>query len=325
MRERRRWADVAAIAFVVLACAVAAWALHGEWARVGDALGRMPWWRPVAALALAVLGLLVTAEVWRACLAGLGSTVSPARARRIFFPAQVGKYLPGAVWPFLAQARLARDAGVPAGRALLSGATFLAVHMVTSVLVAATLVVSQPTLAGRFGWLVLAAPAALALLHPRVVRFIAGKVDRSGAGVPPLRWSHVLRPAAWMSVAWVCYGASAWLLAAAFDGPGAQLGLVSAGGFALGWLVGVAVVFAPAGIGAREAVIALVLTPLIGLGAATAVGLLLRVCHTVADIGLAVRFGLIRTSRRDSPRAVQPSGYDAHASYSDRDRSHERQ
>src|SRR5262245_64481590 len=78
-----------------------------------DALGKIAWWRPVLAFAGIVLGLLATAEVWKHCLAALGSPVSSAAAREIFFPAQVGKYLPGSVWPFLAQMKFARERGVP--------------------------------------------------------------------------------------------------------------------------------------------------------------------------------------------------------------------
>jgi len=57
------------------------------------------------------------------------------------------------------------------------------------------------------------------------------------------------------------------------------------------------VFIAPAGVGAREAVLVLALTPLLGLAAATTVSLLLRVAHTVADMLLALRYGLVRVRR----------------------------
>lgn len=290
----RRGADLLAIAFVLVAVGVATWALWGELPSIAAAVTRIAWWRVAAATALVVAGLLATAEVWRACLAGLGSSVSASGARRIFFPAQVGKYLPGAVWPFLAQMRLAREQGVPGGLALLAGATFMAVHIVTSVIVGALLLISEPTLLDRFAWVALGAPFALVLLHPKIVSAIARKVARADQAIAPMGWSAVLRPILWMVPAWVCYGAAAWLLANTFGGPSLQLAVVSTGGFALSWLVGVLIVIAPAGVGARETVIALALAPIIGVAAAASVGLVLRVCHTVADVGLAVRFGVTR-------------------------------
>ena len=55
------------------------------------------------------------------------------------------------------------------------------------------------------------------------------------------------------------------------------------GAFALAYAVGVVVVVAPAGVGAREALFVLLLTPLLGVAEATALALLARVVHTAAD------------------------------------------
>lgn len=301
--RRRRRADLLAIGFVIVAVGVAMYALRGELPAVGDALARVGWWRVAVALVLVVLGLLATAEVWRQCLASLGSVVSPPAARRIFFPAQVGKYLPGAVWPFLAQMRLAREHGVAASLALLSGAVFLAVHTVTSVLVAALILISEPALVGRFGWVALFAPLSIALLHPRVVGAVARRLAaRAGVEQPELAWSKLVRPVAWMLPAWLCYGAAGYLLAEPFGGMSARLATLCAGAFALGWLVGLVVFVAPAGVGAREAVLVLVLVPSLGVTAATAVSLLLRVCHTLADVLLALRYGLVRSYQGERTR-----------------------
>lgn len=296
-RTSRR-ADLLAIAFVVVAVGLAAWALRDQFPDVLDAIGRIAWWRPVVAFACVVLGLLATAEVWKHCLAALGSPVSSTSAREIFFPAQVGKYLPGSVWPFLAQMKFARERGVPGGLALLAGSVFLVVHAVTSVFVGALLLISQPDLVSRFGWAGVCIPLALVLLHPRVVNVLARKLaKRSGATPPVLRWSHLVRPLAWMLPAWLGYGAAGYLLADPFTDSVLQLALVCTGAFALGWIVGLVVFIAPAGVGAREAVLVLALTPLLGVAAATTVSLMLRVAHTLADMVLALRYGLIRARR----------------------------
>ncbi len=55
------------------------------------------------------------------------------------------------------------------------------------------------------------------------------------------------------------------------------------GAFALAYAVGVVVVLAPAGVGARDALLVLLLTPLLGVADATALALLARVVHTAAD------------------------------------------
>jgi glycosyltransferase 2 family protein len=305
-----RLADLLAIVFVVVAVGLAGWALRDQLPEVADSLGRIGWWRMLLALAGIVLGLLATAEVWKHCLAALGSRVSSNAARQIFFPAQVGKYLPGSIWPFLAQMRFAREHGVPGGLALLAGSVFLVVHAVTSVLVGALLLISQPDLVNRFGWAGVCIPLALVLLHPKVVNLLARKLaGRSGVEPPVLRWSHLVAPMAWMFPAWVGYGAAGYLLADPFTDSVLQLALVCTGAFALGWIVGLVVFIAPAGVGAREAVLVLALTPLLGVAAATTVSLVLRVGHTLADMLLALRYGLVRARRnRGLPATVGNPG-----------------
>ncbi|MGH3756563.1 lysylphosphatidylglycerol synthase domain-containing protein [Actinophytocola sp.] len=301
-----RLADLLAIVFVVVAVGVAGWALRDQLPNVVDAIGDIAWWRMVLALGCVVAGLLATAEVWKHCLAALGSSVSSGAARQIFFPAQVGKYLPGSIWPFLAQMRFAREHGVPGGLALLAGSVFLVVHAVTSVLVGALLLISQPDLVSRFGWAGVCVPLALVLLHPRVVNLLARKLaGRSGVEPPTLRWGHLVRPLAWMLPAWLGYGLAGYLLADPFTDSVLQLAVVCTGAFALGWIVGLVVFIAPAGVGAREAVLILALTPLLGVAAATTVSLILRVGHTLADMLLALRYGLVRARR--AKRDEQPA------------------
>jgi uncharacterized membrane protein YbhN (UPF0104 family) len=308
-RPSRR-ADLLAIAFVVVAVGIAAWALRDDFPSMLDALGKIAWWRPVVAFAGIVLGLLATAEVWKHCLGALGSPVSSAAAREIFFPAQVGKYLPGSVWPFLAQMKFARERGVPGGMALLAGSVFLVVHLVTSVIVGALLLVSQPDLVSRFGWAGVCIPLALVVLHPKIVNWLARKLaKRSGSEAPVLRWSGLVRPVLWMVPAWVGYGVAGYVLADPFTDSVLQLALVCTGAFALGWLVGLLVFLAPAGVGAREAVLVLALTPLLGVPAATTVSLMLRVGHTLADLTLALRYGLARARANrlsDTQHVEQP-------------------
>jgi uncharacterized membrane protein YbhN (UPF0104 family) len=304
-----RRADLLALVFVVVAVGVAVWALRDDFPSMVDALGKISWWRPVVAFAGIVLGLLATAEVWKHCLGALGSPVTSRAAREIFFPAQVGKYLPGSVWPFLAQMKFARERGVPGGMALLAGSVFLVVHTVTSVLVGALLLVSQPALVNRFGWAGLCIPLALVVLHPKVINFLARKLaKRSGEEAPVLRWSGLVKPMLWMLPAWLGYGVAGYVLADPFTDSVLQLAVVCTGAFALGWLVGLLVFLAPAGVGAREAVLILALTPLLGAPAAATISLMLRVGHTLADLVLALRYGLIRARASRPSEAGEPAG-----------------
>ena len=76
--------------------------------------------------------------------------------------------------------------------------------------------------------------------------------------------------------------------------PGSCSGaLLAIGGFALAWSIGFVAVFAPAGAGVREVLLVALLSPVLGVGAATAVALVSRVLTTVGDLlaaGLAVGY-----------------------------------
>ena len=67
----------------------------------------------LAAWALVLGGIYATFRSWRAVLADLGATLPHGGAMRVFYLGQLGKYLPGTVWPAVTQMRLGRDYRVP--------------------------------------------------------------------------------------------------------------------------------------------------------------------------------------------------------------------
>jgi uncharacterized membrane protein YbhN (UPF0104 family) len=69
------------------------------------------------------------------------------------------------------------------------------------------------------------------------------------------------------------------------------------GAFAAAYAVGVVVILAPAGLGAREGVFVLLAEPVVGIPAAAALALLARLVHTVADLLLAAGSWLAASRR----------------------------
>jgi glycosyltransferase 2 family protein len=303
----RRGPWLARLLFVLVAAAAAGVAFADHLPVVVAALAEIGALRTAIAFVLVLLGLLATAQMWRANLAALGYRLPIGPACRVFFPAQVGKYLPGAVWPYLAQLRLIRRHAVPAPATLTASAMFLALHVSTGIALGAALLagigaVTRP--AGQVWWSLMLAPPALALLHPKVVAWIVGRLPGTGATAPALGWLDMGRPAGWMLLAWLGYGAAAFIVLTPFAS-GSELpavGVAATGAFAVGWVVGLVTIVAPAGVGAREATFALLLAPLVGAGPAVAVALLLRLCHLAADVALAVCFGIGRVADRDGNR-----------------------
>jgi len=293
---------------VVAVVVVGGWYVWSRRVEVGAALADIGPVAAVGCLGLTLIAVLATGECWRVWLASLADAPPVRTSHQVFYLTQGGKYLPGSLWPFLAQALLARRFGVPRGAMLMATSLFLVTHLVTGVVVG--VLGAGPGVAEAWRWLLYpVAAAGLVLLLPPVLLRVAGLLARRGlggtgaAGVEapvPVRspgWSTVGRAVALMLLAWAGYGGATWLLVQRLDpGPGSLP--LTVGAYALAWVVGFLAVAAPAGVGVREAVVVVVLAPLVGTPGAVTVALVSRVALTVVDLALAALSSPVLRSAR---------------------------
>ena len=279
------------VGFVVLAAGLGGWAVARQWpaVRAGPATLGVP--AVLGAQLLVLAALLPAMQVWRTVLAALGSPLPVVPAARVFFVGQLGKYLPGSVWPVLAQMELGRAHRVPPRRSATAAVLTMVVTLLGGLL---TALLTLPWLAGtgaaRYRWVFLAVPLLLAALHPvplnRLLNLLLRLARRPTLEVP-LTGPPVLRAVLWSLASWALYGAHVWLLVLALGTPPGRAALLAAGGFAFAWCVGFLVVLAPAGAGVRDVLLVALLGTLTGTGAATAVALLSRLLMTLGDLALA--------------------------------------
>jgi uncharacterized membrane protein YbhN (UPF0104 family) len=280
--------DLLRWAFLVLVLGFAAWGLHDQ----GDELlavvrDTSPAGLAVAA-ALVVAGLLVTSVAWLRLLAGYGHTMPRGQGRAVFFVGQLGKYIPGSVWSMGAHAELARGFDVPMRATVGTSLMFLWLNLATSGLVAGSFALSGAWEPPVPAWLVvLGLLACVAGLTPALVN----RVGRLRLSWPTLGLLVLL-----MAVTWTCYAGAVIAIA---PEPSAALFPVAAGAFTTAYAVGVLVVVAPAGVGAREVTLVALLAPVTGVTTATALALLTRALHTGGDLLLALgSWALARATRR---------------------------
>ncbi|NTV38669.1 MAG: UPF0104 family protein, partial [Demequinaceae bacterium] len=95
-----------------LAAALIAWAVMRQWAGVSDALATVGWPRVAFATGLAFVALGFNTLSWRAVMRSVGLEAPLREASGVFLVSQAGKYVPGAVWPVVAQAEFAQAHGV---------------------------------------------------------------------------------------------------------------------------------------------------------------------------------------------------------------------
>lgn len=280
-----RWGFVA----VALAFAVVALVRYG--ADVRDA-ARALHWQAVLVSGLAGAGFMVLPMLaWRALMAGLGSPLRVEVALRVVFLAQLGKYVPGSIWPFVAQVELGREHGVPRRRSLTVGLLTVGVSLVVGLAVAAaTLPLASPDAARRYWWALAAAPLLLGTLHPAVLNPVVDRLLRV-VRRPTLEQRLTLRvvatAAAWSAASWLLAGVHIWVLARDLGASGGSPFVAATGAYALAWSLGLLVVIAPAGLGVREVVLTAALAPMLPRGEVLVVVICSRLLLTVADLALA--------------------------------------
>lgn len=288
------------LALLVVALAVGAVAVWTSRDEVLSGLASIGWPRAAGSLAAAVTGVLATAACWWTWLGAVEDDPPAPPTMGLFLATQAGKYLPGSVWPFLAQAALSRRFGMTPGGVLTATALFLVSHIATGAALGVATFdrdVVDPRL------LAVGAVLCLAVLTPRVQRGLLGLAARwrpQLAADVAVSWTRTGAAVGWMLVAWVAYGVSTLLLATPLGASPADAPAVT-GAFALAWTAGFLALPTPAGAGARELALVALLGPVVGAGGALTVAVVSRAVMTLADLGLAAGSARVLLGDRPTP------------------------
>jgi uncharacterized membrane protein YbhN (UPF0104 family) len=303
--------------FGAFAVGLAVWAVVAEWDEVTAALRSLDPEAVVLALVATIVNVALAGMVWRTLLADLGSRVSLPVAARIFFVGQLGKYLPGSVWPVVMQAELGRDHRVPRQRT--ATATLITLLLgIASALIVVLLAIpfDSRVVPPGFEWAVVLVVPLLVALHPTVLNW---GIDRILTFLGREAMDHrtslrgTVLATLWAIGSWIGAGLQVYCLAVALGAPpGIDTASLAIGGYTLAWAVGFVVVVAPAGAGAREVALAAVLAPVLGSGEVIVVVLVSRLLFTAVDLA-AAGLGLAVGHRHRVPLGPTPKAPDARA------------
>lgn len=288
----RRWAALRVL-FVLAVVGGAWWTWRASGQELAAALEQVSGVRVLLGTALAACGVVCTGLVWRVALGSFDVEVPVRGAMPSFFVAQLGKYIPGSVWSFAAQGAWGVSRGMSGRVPVAAAVLFLGIH-----------VASGLVLVGLTGWwtslpgwvVILSLVVGSCGLAPAVYRLVGSRL----AG-RPCRWG--LRTTALGALAmlpvWSSYTAA---LVTVTPQPTLTLALTLGCSFAVAFAAGVAVPIAPAGIGARDGLLLVLITPALGLSAAGAVVVLARLFHTVADFAVAAAsWAVLRLTVEEQP------------------------
>ena len=294
------------LAFVIgLAClGLLARLLIVEWSEVSDAIGDASWGWLALALALAAGAMTSMAWGWQPVLGAVGAgKFTTARVIPRYFVGELGKYLPGGVWPVLGRSELIVAVGAPRVPAYTSTLVSLMMLYLTALVLSGPAALWSLAAASDTPRLLVVcgfAPLALFVIHPRVAAVVCTVIERASR-----RRLIVELPVGRQALSILARYGLAWALVVAATATAARAlaADVSVSRIAvatlLAWVAGFAVVPLPGGLGVREAVF----VGLCGLpeGVAVGVALVVRLLFVVADgLGALVSAPSVAADRRSS-------------------------
>ncbi len=313
-RNRRRALLLRALGLVIVVIAVTLCvrALVSQWSEVSAALRTADLRWIGAGVVAAAAGMWFLTLLWYRCLKVFGAQVRLNRTTGWFFAGELGKYLPGGIWPVVGRGEFARRDGV--SRSVGYSTTIMSLGlMCVGGAMACTLFV--PFMIGdgtqtRWELLVLLLlPAGLVVVHPAVFGRLLGLADRLSKGrisldAPP--WGRMVGLIAVATPAWLLVGASAALVThgLGFEQQPARVAFAAVSA----WIVGFLILPVPAGAGVRELMFLLV-SGLAG-GPAVAVAAVSRLIYILIDaIAGVTSLVILRATRTTAPadRSVSPT------------------
>jgi uncharacterized membrane protein YbhN (UPF0104 family) len=257
-------------------------------------------WLGVAGVA-AILGMTSIGWGWRHVMRTLGAEPPFFRTIAWYYVGELGKYVPGGVWPVLGRGELARRGGIPRSRAFTSVALSLGMLYLAAMFTAAAFL--PFALAGKGGgfspWMLvlLALPVGVVLLHHDVLDWLMGKASaatKRDIRVEVPRWKDSLVLVARYIPTWLFIGTATYAVTRSITTDVSYPRMMFA--TILSWVVGFLAVPVPSGAGIRETVLYAASGVDKPIAITTAVGA--RVIFVIVDVvGAALCAPFVRRSQ----------------------------
>ena len=266
--------------------------------RSWDSIKDFDWTLDAGWLAASGVAFLVfyfaQAGFWWSLLRGCGARAEFWPAASVWGKSILARYLPGNVFMFVGRAWMSHAQGLAVERVTAAMVYEQALGLCSALLAIAVLFPFWEYRPGLTALSLIAIPALVALMHPRIFGPLAGRVLRLFRR-PSLEVTLGFGAVLWLlllfTLDWLVAGAGAWLLARATTGLGVDALPLVIIAYALAYVAGMIAFFIPSGIGVREAVLTASLSRSLPGGVALTWALLLRLWVTIVElvfVGLVV-------------------------------------
>lgn len=310
MSRRRRIAGASTALGALLAIVAGVFvvrALVANWDQVRVSLEEAdPLWIGAAGL-LAAAAMTAIALPWRRALQLLGADLTTPEIVARYYLGEIGKYVPGGIWPVVGRGELARRAGVSRTAAYTSVALSLAALYLAAMFF---VVAGAPAIVGggnpgRYLWVLVLLPVGVVGLHHAVLERVRGLGEKAlrreiDTAIP--RWRDSLGLVVRYLPAWLGIGTATWAVARGLGQDVSWFDVAPAA--VLSWIVGFVLVPVPGGVGVREAAF-VAASGIPDPGVAAAVAVVGRVLFVLVDSsGAAISSTWLARGARKRGRAA---------------------
>lgn len=248
----------------------------------------------VPAIIVWIITNLYPAAAWRKLISMLGGKLSLPSAMRIFFTANIGRYIPGGIWVLAGLVVMAQKAGV-SRRISMQGMIYS--QVISNLLGVALILIMLGNRVFPIWILVTILLSGIVFLSPKlfstIINFLLKLAKRE-----PLEQQLTFKELGYyfflQTVNWLLIGLTFFLFLRAFvpvsliDNPELLIIMPAC------WTAAFLMLIAPGGLGLRETLLLTLLTPIIGTAPAIVLPWLHRIIQTVIELLLAAIFNLRR-------------------------------
>ncbi|NCX05445.1 MAG: hypothetical protein EBW68_06655 [Actinobacteria bacterium] len=255
-----------------------------KWDEVSNAFSQVNAINLALSLLLGLAAMTSIGWIWVTMIVARSHNVRHRNAMSWYFTGQLGKYVPGGIWPIVGRAELAVRNGIPRLDAYAS--TGLSLVTTYAAAVVAIAIGAASTSGHRLVAVLIAlglVTAYIAFSQPSlraVIIRIASRISSSASSLTDPK--RVVRLTVLHVPAWILMSLSTSVTATAF---GAHIGIADMLFITTtSWLAGFVVVGVPGGIGVREAVFTSLAGGIIGTPMAVSLALMSRVVFIAVDL-----------------------------------------
>jgi len=279
-----RFSSLLGVTIGIAGVAFVAKTLVSKWDEVSNAFSQVDAINLVLSLLLGLAAMTSIGWIWVTMIAVRSHNVRHRNAMSWYFTGQLGKYVPGGIWPIVGRAELAVRNGIPRLDAYAS--TGLSLVTTYAAAVVAIAIGAASTSGHRLVAVLIAlglVTAYIAFSQPSlraVIIRIASRISSSASSLTDPK--RVVRLTVLHVPAWILMSLSTSVTATAF---GAHIGIADMLFITTtSWLAGFVVVGVPGGIGVREAVFTSLAGGIIGTPMAVSLALMSRVVFIAVDL-----------------------------------------